>query len=336
MNNQIAIIDFKNQDSGLKIIFPEADYFILEEEFDRSIINNKYNIKPIVHNKDVNVFEFINDEKYDYLFIIGGLYGSLETYNKKNNMLFNKKYKEQLRQTIEFINKNNFKKICFFDNYDYDYDPNIIFEEEFKKKYVIFFKRYYNKEKIYNENVFPFPYIIFGYQCNIEMITDLYYKNIEKNNEKINRIFFSGSPLIHIDDTYGVIRERQTILNKISNIIPLQMPGYLYHDDYMNEMIISKYSLDLLGVGDPNIRTFEILSSGSLRLGEKSNLKWTFEEEFCEETIFEDENDLLTKLLKLENYPELYKKCINKQNEIVEKYMNSNILKEYIFEKINK
>ena len=114
------------------------------------------------------------------------------------------------------------------------------------------------------------------------------------------------------------------------------MPGYLYHDDYMNEMIISKYSLDLLGVGDPNIRTFEILSSGSLRLGEKSNLKWTFEEEFCEETIFEDENDLLTKLLKLENYPELYKKCINKQNEIVEKYMNSNILKEYIFEKINK
>jgi len=65
-------------------------------------------------------------------------------------------------------------------------------------------------------------------------------------------------------------------------------------------------------------------------------LKWTFDNEdfFCEETIFDDENDLLHKILNLENDPELYKKCIDKQNEIVRKYMNIEILNEYILKKI--
>jgi hypothetical protein len=98
----------------------------------------------------------------------------------------------------------------------------------------------------------------------------------------------------------------------------------------MNEMINSKYSLDLLGVGDPNIRTFEILCSGSLRIGERTNLKWTFDDEFYEETIFDDANDLLYKIIRLENDPELYKKCLDKQNEIVRKYMNLDYLKKYI------
>jgi hypothetical protein len=49
MTNNIAIIDFKNQDCGLKILFPEADYYILKEELDRSRLNTKYNINPIIH-----------------------------------------------------------------------------------------------------------------------------------------------------------------------------------------------------------------------------------------------------------------------------------------------
>ena len=93
----------------------------------------------------------------------------------------------------------------------------------------------------------------------------------------------------------------------------------------------SKYSLDLLGCGDPNIRTFEILSSGSLRLSQRSNIKWTFDEEFCEETIFDNENDLLEKLIRLESNIDLYKKCIDKQNYIVRTCMNKNSIKKYIY-----
>ena len=102
----------------------------------------------------------------------------------------------------------------------------------------------------------------------------------------------------------------------------------------MRELASSKYCLDLLGVGDPNIRTFEILSVRSLRIGQRSNLKWPFPDEFCEETIFDDENDLFEKINKLESSPELYIRCLQKQNDIVDKYMNPIYLKRYILETI--
>lgn len=325
MFEKTAIIDIKNQDTGLKILFPESDYFILEEEFDRTRLNTKYNITPIIHNKPVNAFEYITNNKYDNLFIIAPLYGYLIKKIEKNIYL---------SMLIDLINSNEFKNICFFDNNDYDYDPNILFDEDFiKEKCIKFFKRYYNKEKKYNTNVYPFPYITFGNRCNIENVSDLFYKNIN-TDEKICRIFFSGTPLVHIDNEYGLIRNRRDMLINIQTLLNIHNPGQLPHELFMNEMKNSKYSLDLLGVGDPNTRTFEILCSGSLRIGERSNLKWTFDDEFCEETIFDNANDLLEKIINLENDPELYKKCIDKQNEIVRKYMNIDSLKKYILEKI--
>jgi hypothetical protein len=208
MVNKIAIIDFINQDVGLKILFPESDYFILEQEFDRTRINKKYNIIPIIHNKDVNVFEAIKTN-YDNLFIIAPIYGySRQKKEKHNNYLI---------MLIDLIKSNKFKNICFFDNNDYDYDPNNILGTEFiKEKNIKYFKRYYNKEKIYNKNVHPFPYIIFGHQCNIEMITDLFYKN-KSELEKISRIFFSGTPFIHVDNEYGIIRNRREMIMNIEN-----------------------------------------------------------------------------------------------------------------------
>jgi hypothetical protein len=334
MPEKIAIIDFLNQDCGLSILFPEADYFILEEQFDRTRINNKYNINPIVHNKDVNVYDFITDEKYDTIFIIAGLYGAIDKYYNENNEYFNEKMKTYLLKVIELINKNNFKTICFFDNFDYDYDPNTILDNKFiKSKGIVFFKRYYNSEKIYNNNVFPFPYITFGHQCNIELVTNLHTND---SSAKIDRIFFSGSPLHHVDLTYGIIRSRREMLNKISGKLNLYNPGYMQHELFMREMKNSKYSLDLLGIGDPNTRTYEIISCGSLRLGERSNLKWTFDDSFCEETIFDNEHDLLVKLIRLENDPQLYERCLNKQNEIVRQHMNTDVLRNYILFKIKK
>jgi len=95
--------------------------------------------------------------------------------------------------------------------------------------------------------------------------------------------------------------------------VNLYTPGYLENDKFIMEIKQSKYWLHILGVGDPDTRTFEILASGSLRIAQKSNLKWTFE-----------------KIVRLENEPGLYEKCLQHQNEIIKTYMNLNILKKYI------
>ena len=42
---KIAIIDYFNQDMGLKILFPEADYFISKVQFDKTTCLQKYNIE---------------------------------------------------------------------------------------------------------------------------------------------------------------------------------------------------------------------------------------------------------------------------------------------------
>lgn len=339
----IAIIDFKNQDMGLKILFPEADYFILEEEFDRTAINTKYNIQPIIHNKTCNIYEEINDTKYDTLLIICPIYSAVSIYNEKENTFCDTKTNSyqntanKIKEVFQLINQNNFSRVCIFDNWDYDYDPNIvsIINPEYniiiESKNITFFKRYYNKEKVYSENVLPFPYIIFGYHSVIDMLIDPYYRYPTHNIiNKENRIYFSGSLLIHDDDIYNHHRNREIIMEKLKQKWNIYFSHQLSHEQYIIELCSSKYCLDLLGVGDPNIRTFEILSSGSLRISQRSNIKWNFDDDFCEETIFDDENDFYTKMVLLETHPEIYEKCIKKQNEILHKYMSKQYLRQYI------
>ena len=320
---RIAVVDGVNQDIGLNILFPDADYFINNIEIDKSSNMKKYNISPHYD------WSKINDNNYDFLFIIMSLYDA-----KPGTRFFKQNIYDILNRIIEIINKNNFKKVCIFDNYDYDYDPNIVIEQDnILTKNVKVFKRYYNKNKPYKINVNPFPYITFGHECNLDILNN-FEKNIGSLNNKIPRIFFAGSPVVHIDETYGIVRNRKEILLKIMGKINLYIPGYLPNDAFIAEMKNSKYSLDLLGVGDPNTRTYEILSCGSLILGQRSNLKWDFEEEFCEETIFDNENDLLEKLIRLENEEGLYEKCLEQQNKIVRTYMNMYSLRKYIIDRL--
>jgi hypothetical protein len=156
-------------------------------------------------------------------------------------------------------------------------------------------------------------------------------KILEKNHsesEKINRIFFTGSLFYHNDEQLGYIRERFTIYNKIINII--YNPGRLGYTDFLKCIRESKYSLDLNGVGDPNKRTFEILSQGSLMISEYNDLKWPFNEEFYEETIFKTPEELILKINNLENNQDLYKKCLENQQNIFNKYFNIEWIKKYI------
>ena len=316
---KIAIIDGFNQDIGLKILFPEADYYIHEGEIDNSHNHEINNIKINIDWSD------INDKKYDYLFIINGIYDSnppnIIGFDKNRNDFIKKNY-NILQNEIQIINKNNFKKVFLFDNYDYDYDPNDILKND---KINVYFKRNYNKTKVYKSNVVPFPFILFGRGHSI--IEKIEQPNFSQNN-KISRIFFSGSLFDHDDKEMNYRRNRIEIYNKINFLI--YNPGSLQYDNFLKHINESLFALDLNGVGDPNIRTFEILSQGTLRIGEYNDLKWPFDEKFSEETIFIDDIDFKNKIQNLLTDKNLYKKCIEQQMYIYNKYFNKEWIRNYI------
>ena len=307
---RIAVIDSVNQDIGLNILFPHADYFINNTEIDKSSNMKKYNIIPQYD------WTKINDINYDYLFIIISLYDA-----KQGTRFFKQNICDILNRIIEIINKNNFKKIFVFDNYDYDYDPNDIIKND---KINTFFKRNYNKTKKYNENVVPFPFIMFGETSIIEKIDNT---NICLVN-KIPRIFFTGTLFNHEDPQINYYRNRKIMYNKIKHLI--YNPGQIPYDNFINNLKYSAFGLDLNGVGDPNKRTFEILSQGTLRIGEYNDMKWPFDEDFSEETIFKDADDFIKKINNIINDTNVYNKCITNQMNIYGKYFNKKWIRDYI------
>ena len=307
---RIAVIDSVNQDIGLNILFQHADYFINNTEIDKSSNMTKYNIIPQYD------WSKINDINYDYLFIIISLYDA-----KQGTRFFKQNIYDILNCIIEIINKNNFKKVFVFDNYDYDYDPNDIIKND---KINIFFKRNYNKTKKYNDNVVPFPFIMFGETSIIEKIDNT---NIFPVN-KIPRIFFTGTLFNHEDPQINYYRNRNLIYNKIKHLI--YNPGQMSYNNFINNLKQSAFGLDLNGVGDPNKRTFEILSQGSLRISEYNDMKWPFDEDFSEETIFKDGDDFIKKINNIINDTNVYNKCISNQMNIYGKYFNKKWIRDYI------
>lgn len=307
---RIAIIDGVNQDIGLKILFPEADYYINNIELDKSNSHRKYGIIP---NTD---WSNIKDENYDYLFIIIALYDT-----NPGTEFYKQNIYDILQKELKIINENNFKQVYVFDNYDYDYDPNDFLQNE---KITKFFKRNYNKTKNYKENVLPFPFIMFGQISLIEKMENI----INKPTQKHNRVFFTGTLFEHMNDSLKYYRNRIMIYNQIRDFI--YNPGELSYDVFMTQLAESKFALDLNGVGDPNKRTFEILSQGSLRIGEYNELNWPFIEEFSEETIFKTADEFKDKIIRLSMDSHLYDKCLEQQNQIFSKYFNKKWIKEYI------
>jgi len=310
---KIAVIDGVNQDIGLNILFPEADYFINNVELDKSNNMKKYNITPKYD------WSQINDQNYDCLFIIISLYDA-----KPGTRFFKQNIYDILQREIKIINENNFKNVFIFDNYDYDYDPNDILQND---KITAFFKRNYNKTKTYKSNVVPFPFVMFGQASIIEKIEEQFY-----SEQKYNTIFFSGTLFVHDDPQINYCRDRKSIYNKIGKYI--FNPGNLNYTDFIQTLRQSKYSLDLNGVGDPNKRTFEILSQGSLMISEYNDLKWPFDDEFSEETIFIDDIDFKNKIQALITDNNLYKKCIEQQMYIYNKYFNKVWIRDYVIKMI--
>ena len=228
---RIAIVDTVNQDIGLKLLFPEATYYIHNSEecthTHRIISYTKYNFIPNTDWSD------INDSNYDCLFIILASYNILSTtpyYQENIKIIFDK--------ITNIINSNNFNFVGLFDNYDFDYDPTDFINN---KKINKFFKRNYNKNKKYNENVIPFPFLMFGEKsliekCQCEIVCEEDYLKIKKN-----RIFFTGTIFSknYIYDKMEIERDRREIFNKIKNYI--YNPGYLNYDNFINEIRNSNF-----------------------------------------------------------------------------------------------
>ena len=311
---RIAIIDGVNQDIGLKILFPSSDYFINNVEIDKSKSMNHYNITP---NSN---WTQINDTNYDCLFVVIALYDAYP-----GTRFYKQNIADILNRIMCIVNNNNFKCVAFFDNYDYDYDPNMIVRN---KKINYFFKRNYNKTKEYESNVVSFPFIMFGPTSLIEKCDKDLVSNDEYLKQKVERVFFAGGLFIHEDQQYGVVRDRRTIYNEVKQTI--YNPGHMHYDYFIHNLRNSKFSLDILGVGDPNMRTFEILLSGSLILSQYNELKWPFVETFSDETIFKNSEEYFHNLHRLSTDDELYNKCLSNQYNIVKKYFNTEWIKSYI------
>ena len=331
---RIAILDVANQDIGIKILFPSADYYIFQSRIGGEYLFKKHNIN-ILKN-----IENINDKNYDYLFVIISLFNSIKIYREDNGKLhhnFIEITEKNFLRVNDIINNNNFKNVSIFANCDMDYEPNIIYKHFNIKKNITFFKRNCSNLINYPNNVFPFPYFIFlrDNYCIIDSLIDL---KPPINRQKENRLFFSGAVYCHIDDVYPVYRDRKGIIDKIRAKIPIfYQPHNMNHSNYLNEMQLSKFCLDIVGAGDPNLRTFEILHCGSLLISQRTPLVWNFEngDSFSDETIFDDENDLYHKLFNLVTNEELYNKCLNNQLYLVQKYMTAEYMRNYIIEKIN-
>jgi spore maturation protein CgeB len=219
--------------------------------------------------------------------------------------------------------------LAFFDNEDCDINPN----KYIQHPNIHFFKRNYDGKVHYEENVYPFPFIMFGKTSLIEKIDRQLVSKEQYLSEKTNRVFYTGGLYQHIKPEFGVYVDRGYIYNQIHQHIT--NPGALHNDTFMEYMRTSKFSVDLLGAGNPNIRTFEILVSGSLLLQQKNDLVWIFPERFSDECFFTDGIEFENNLQKLNNNKELYNKCLQNQYEIVHKYFNKEWLKQYILSKIN-
>jgi len=316
--SKIAIIDAVNQDIGLKILFPEADYYYCSTTSNREDSYTYYNF---ISKLDTNN---ITDSNYDVLFVIMPVRHIL---NDEVAVMEIKGNYENIIKPIIF--NNNFKFLAFFDNEDYDVNPN----KYIQHPNIHFFKRNYDKNVYYEKNVYPFPFIMFGKTSLIEKIDRQLVSKEKYMSIKNNRVFYTGGLYHHVKNEFNVNVNRIEIYNQINKYIT--NPGSLDNNSFINFMQNSKYSVDLLGAGNPNIRTFEILVSGSLLLQQKNNLVWPFPEKFSNECFFANGEEFINNLQKLNNNDELYKNCLENQYQIVSKYFNKEWLKNYILSKIN-
>jgi hypothetical protein len=321
---KICIIDPAAHIPSLKTLFPEAEYYAHSpDNFFTYLTTHHYTKQQLLNSYG---FEYrtdwntITSSAYDYLFISVPL---ADFYKTISSELI--PHMGRMRDRIKnIINNNNFKGVALFDTYDYDYDPTQM-NTDWKVDY--YFKRNYNKTKQYATNVFPFPYIMFVKPCVLGMV--LNHGHGGEESGKINRALWAGSVYNHRDDINKVYRLRADIFEEIKSSIDV---GHFQEQDYIATLRKYKVAVDLVGVGDPNKRTLEILTNGTLMMSMCGDLAWGFDEgdDFHPDTFFKTGDEFSTKLHKIISNENHYIACLEQQQRIVNKYFNKNWLRDYI------
>ena len=322
----ICILDPASHIPSLKKLFPEAEYFAHEPDSFFTYISTPHYTQEQMYAEYGLYYrtdwQNITSDKFHTLFIVAPL---MDYYNTIS--LSMKPYLDRmLNRLVEIISKNTFKTIVIFDTYDYDYDPSVI-DTKIKAHY--YFKRNYDKTKKYNSNVFPFPCMMFVKPCVLSMILN---KNIEWTSPRMNAPMWVGSLYKHVDTNFTppLIRDRRGIFDQIQH--QLMVYNGLSHDQYIDKMKQHSIIVDLLGVGDPNKRIFEGFSNGTLVMTMTCDLNWGFSngDDFHPDTKFRTAEEYFVKLDRLLLDYDHYAKCLEIQNNLVNKYFTKEALSTYI------
>jgi GR25 family glycosyltransferase involved in LPS biosynthesis len=317
---RIAIIDPAQHCVGLKLIFPDADYYsISPNSFFKHLQYSNDEFNSIYGFSYLENIENISDSNYDIFIIIFITQVGCDGRENPGGA------DRMINILRNIVSTNKFKNVLYFDNCDAEYDPAPMFGNEYNV--TAYFKRNYSKEVSYSKNVYSFPFMIFGKPtCILWQLLKSKNNYYNISQKVIHSVFFSGS--IYTND----FTDRTTIYNIIQPYINTYngMPN----NEFLEAMSRHTMALDLNGCGNPNRRTFEILLTNTLLLSQKNNLVWPFEELFDENTIFETGNEFINKLSILMSNFDNYIKAYIRQQQIYDKYFNKEWLYQYIISKL--
>jgi hypothetical protein len=330
------IIDPLGHAPNLKNIINNSIYFT-RKKHNEYLEGGYYSSSELISYFNINLqnelLKLNNTNKFENFFFVICI---LSTEEKHQGTVYSTWINMYQKYYNYFINKIK-GKIIIIDNHGYDYEPSV-YLDKFNFKYDIILKRccsYRNKHR-YNNITKPYPFIM----CTSnDPFYKLFNNSIIKNNilNKNNKIFWAGTSFKHdeeYDDNNVYSHANRTyILDSIQkstpNIIDIKNVPY---NKFHYTIASYKYALDLHGCSNHNKRFIEILNTNTLVLAENVDIVWPFEEgdKFSEECFFSTPNELIEIYNKFENNFELYKKCLQNQIYIVEKYFNNKWINNYI------
>jgi hypothetical protein len=326
---RLCIIDPAHNMPGLTRLFPEADYYCHEPD---AFFN--YSWTQHMNNSDFERqygfryrtdWSSITSDNYDQVFIVFTVY---DAYGKKPCQ--HQIALAMIERIYALIRSQQFKNVALFDTHDYPYDPN-----QYPGQPVnIFFKRNYSNKITYASNVVPFPLSMFCKPCVLWNMLNYTDQNSKQMNERKKEAIWIGGTYIHNHVEEGIIRNREAIYQQIRPYITSY--SSLPYNQFIEAMQQYAICVDLIGVGDPNKRTFEIFTSGALWMSNIDGLQWGFTdgESFSDLCTFSNGEDFLKKKTLLLENPEIYKTALEQQETLVRKYFNRDALRKYILNHI--
>jgi hypothetical protein len=344
--HHIAILDILHQDTGLKLLFPDADYFSFCHN---PAVAGKY--PDVLPSLDIEKFatNTATDAAYTHIFIIAPLYNCRLEYNTKNPQFSHDLY-NYFCVTIDILRGAAAPKIAWFDTHEYNYDPNQIIAPDIAAKSV-FFKRNYANNIVYRANVVPFPYVGSCGQSGevaIDIITRAAaadtlpspWATDDPNPEPggFNRLFYVGALKSHHNPVYGAHTDEIEMMQRIKGTVG----EYLIYREkmpdcgaYQIELARSWFCLYLCEKGNaPSGRIFDILASGSILLRQcplrgEGAFVWGAAPD-GKVVGWDTENQLYECLNALGENKKTYEMCREQQRDLVTKYMSKTALCDFI------